>query len=462
MFVLVSIVLTFPVISQTKGPVAHLDNATFNRPNGKPFTEIYIQIPAYSLKFKPQDAKSFQAKAKITVKIKNKTSTIYDRSYTLNSPEIKDTQDLNFYINDQINIALEKEESYELHFSIADYHKPDKKAKAQKAFDTKLSASKMAFSDIKLIDTAYPTLEGNRFSMNNYTMIPNATNFVNKSSKYFYVYSESYKASTYIKDDHFYLHFILKKNEDTLLAKQEEIKTKTVNPSLAKLATNTLKGGKHRLKIEARDNADNLLASKTKQIYTQKGRSANLKASLKPYTKDSLEQFVKWHSPIANRKEAAFIKKFTDKRTPKDTLINFIVDFWKDENPRKPKQGWNIYKKKVHFVNDEYTNGINEGYQTDRGRVYLQYGAPNSIVRSQDDPNLYAYQIWHYNRTRKQANVKFIFYSTSILEEEFIILHSTAMGEYNNPNWKQDLNRNPNRMRNPAPWGNEPNWDFQK
>ncbi len=457
-----SITLPILVFSQIKAPIAHLDNAIFHRPNGKPFTEIYIQIPAYSLKFKGNGKKAFQAKAKVNVKIYNKNSTIYEKSYTLNSPTVKDTQNLDFYINDQINIALERSKTYDLRFSIADYHRPSQKAKAQKTFNTKFTESKVSFSEIKLVDTAYPTLKENRFSMNDYTMIPKATNFISQSSKHFYFYSETYNALSTVKSDHFYLHFLLRKNEDTLFKNKKKIKSKKVNPSLAKLATSTLDQGKHHLKIEARGKEDNLLASKTTKIHTQKNEPASLKESLKSYSKDSLEQFIQWHSPLADKKEAAFIKKYEAKPPAKDSLINFIVNFWHEENPRQPKRGWEIYKQRVHFVNDKYSNGINEGYQSDRGRVYLQYGPPNSIVRSQDDPNLYAYRIWHYNRTKKQANVRFIFYSTSILEEEFIILHSTAMGEYNNPNWKQDLKRNPNRIQNPAPWGNDPDWDFQK
>jgi hypothetical protein len=53
-----------------------------------------------------------------------------------------------------------------------------------------------------------------------------------------------------------------------------------------------------------------------------------------------------------------------------------------------------------------------------------------------------------------------VFYSTSILETEFVLLHSNAIGEINNPRWQEKLNRSP--FKRDDPFGNDPAWDYQK
>jgi GWxTD domain-containing protein len=40
------------------------------------------------------------------------------------------------------------------------------------------------------------------------------------------------------------------------------------------------------------------------------------------------------------------------------------------------------YLEQVKKVNASYGNNLNMGYDTERGRVYLQYGPPNAIADS--------------------------------------------------------------------------------
>ncbi len=442
-------------------PLAYVDQCTFHRPNGKPFTEIYVQIPAILLKFKPENQKGLKGKAKITVKVLNQSDVFHENTYTLKSPLLKDTSKLNFYLNDQISIPLKHDETFHVKIKIKDAYNTDNTIHYENKIDTHIPANKVSFSDIKLIDTAYRSKTKNRFSQNNYTMIPNANGLVNKQDKRFYVYNEIYQTQRILHSDSFYFKIALIKDKDTLLKKARKMSTRGVVPALSKFSTSPLKNGVHHIHFEARNSKKQLIASTKKKIITrQETDEAFLSDTIRGYTKDSLKTFLKWHSPIVNKKEMAFLKKYTEQKTPKDSLVRFIVKFWNDHHPRRPNEAWRIYKKRAHLVDRKYTNSINEGYQTDRGRVYLQYGPPNSVVRSQDDPNTHSYEIWHYNRTEKQANVKFVFYSTSILDEEFIILHSNALGEYKNPDWRKQLNRNPFKKKNS--WGNDPKWDYQK
>lgn len=93
----------------------------------------------------------------------------------------------------------------------------------------------------------------------------------------------------------------------------------------------------------------------------------------------------------------------------------------------------------VMKVNNSYAALNKMGYETDRGRVYLQYGPPSTTSEVHDDPESYPYEIWHYYKIANQTNRKFVFYCPDIISRNFKILHSDANGEINNPKWELDL-----------------------
>jgi hypothetical protein len=73
----------------------------------------------------------------------------------------------------------------------------------------------------------------------------------------------------------------------------------------------------------------------------------------------------------------------------------------------------------------------------------MKYGAPSDYVTVETDPNAPPYEIWFYNQfpQTKQNNVKFVFYNPSLVSNGFIMLHSNARGEINNPRWEVELYR---------------------
>jgi len=95
---------------------------------------------------------------------------------------------------------------------------------------------------------------------------------------------------------------------------------------------------------------------------------------------------------------------------------------------------------------------MREGYLTDRGRVYLEYGPPNSISESSSSQLAYPYQIWHYYQlTKSQQNKKFVFFNRTGALNEYELIHSNALGEPQNPKWREIIskynNLNPNNDR---------------
>ena len=109
---------------------------------------------------------------------------------------------------------------------------------------------------------------------------------------------------------------------------------------------------------------------------------------------------------IAREEREVFEKLTTD-----DERDAFIEQFWRRRDP-DPRTSYNEFKeehyRRIAYVNERFASGV-EGWYTDRGRIYIAFGPPNTI----DDHNggvyrrrpeegggwtsTYAFQRWFYN-----------------------------------------------------------------
>jgi len=152
--------------------------------------------------------------------------------------------------------------------------------------------------------------------------------------------------------------------------------------------------------------------------------------------KDTLLEDVRCLYPIANTDELSF---FNEIHAGTDTTLlrRFLYNFWVIHSPANPGQGWIDYYKQVKFVNKLFGTINKKGYQSDRGRVYLQYGAPDQRDKETMNPLSYPHEIWEYYKMKDgQVDKKFVFYEPSLATNDFILLHSTARGEVQNSQWQ--------------------------
>ena len=92
-------------------------------------------------------------------------------------------------------------------------------------------------------------------------------------------------------------------------------------------------------------------------------------------------------------------KKF---RKDKETLF---YSLWKDMDPT-PETDYNElmneYYKRVSYANENF-DGWKDGWETDRGMVYILFGPPDQVERTNPSmANSTLYQIWTYSRINKQ------------------------------------------------------------
>lgn len=130
--------------------------------------------------------------------------------------------------------------------------------------------------------------------------------------------------------------------------------------------------------------------------------------NVKPELKEAYKRWLERDVPyiITPEEKRAFKALATDEERE-----NFIENFWRrrDPNPDTEENEFREeYYERIAYANEHYASGI-PGWRTDRGRVYIAWGKPDSVEshptgQVYDRPNYegggstttYAYETWYY------------------------------------------------------------------
>jgi GWxTD domain-containing protein len=116
--------------------------------------------------------------------------------------------------------------------------------------------------------------------------------------------------------------------------------------------------------------------------------------------KSTNAQYQQWvdedvHWIMAPEERAAFLKLSTDEERDE-----FIREFWQRRDAGAPA-GINVraeHYRRLAYANQHFAAGL-PGWKTDRGRIYIMYGPPNSIAAfpvGVPQP----YELWHYREIK--------------------------------------------------------------
>lgn len=113
----------------------------------------------------------------------------------------------------------------------------------------------------------------------------------------------------------------------------------------------------------------------------------------------------------------------------------FLTHFWliRDPSPGTPSnEDRDDYFKRVEEAGNLYSAPMTpRGWDSDRGRVLLQYGKPDGIDRHFQEFNRKPYEVWTYT----QMSYQFIFIDRT-QTGAFSLVHSNAPSEVRNENWE--------------------------
>jgi len=156
------------------------------------------------------------------------------------------------------------------------------------------------------------------------------------------------------------------------------------------------------------------------------------------YDENQLNQYIEQLRFISTAPELSFaqvLKTYEEKK-------NYFYAFWEARKSEPTKYTkiteWQSYKSLIDYANQKYKSKLRAGWKTDRGRIMLQYGAPNDVQQYPSMNNTAPYEIWTYNKLGVQPQVIFVFVDKDLITNEYPLVHSTKYGEANNPRWRLD------------------------
>lgn len=113
----------------------------------------------------------------------------------------------------------------------------------------------------------------------------------------------------------------------------------------------------------------------------------------------------------------------------------YLYDFWREEQRESLKDD---YYERVNMANELYAYSNREGWQSDRGRIYIVYGEPDRILKKPHNPDDIPYEIWFYYNL--EGGVKFLFGDETGFGE-YLLISSTKRGEIYDPKYDSILRR---------------------
>lgn len=77
---------------------------------------------------------------------------------------------------------------------------------------------------------------------------------------------------------------------------------------------------------------------------------------------------------------------------------HFVVNFWERRNPT-PGSKENPFKqehyRRIAFANEHFAAGV-AGWRSDRGRIYIVYGPPDSVSKKPQEEGNFPEEVWMY------------------------------------------------------------------
>lgn len=434
---------------------AYLNYNEFYSPKDGPYIETYVAIEGSSLHWVSTDNKQYNSQVELTVIFKLDSQIVAFTKNIINSPEVKDSIGMrNIFMH--TNRFQLKNGNYDVSIKLDDLNDTleafftTTNLNINKATDSIFISSIEVFNDYKKTDKTGLNIKGG------YYLSPNIYNFLPEKDSILNFYAEIYNTKSILGSENQYLlkYYIVNNESNTVVPSYlrfKRLNTKEVEVVLNKLDISKLPSGNFSFVMEVRSRENKLMA--TSKYYFQR-QNKKVKMEVDDISavsvastfaelitgKDTLEGIINSFDPISSSSEKSFAAQIIENET-EYVMQQYLYSFWEKRNQNEPFEDFKKYMEIVRQVDEAYGNSVRRGYETDRGRVYLQYGEPNSIARDYNDPSAYPYEIWHYYEARNQRNIKFIFYNTDLASNTFYLLHSTAIGEPNNYQWRLFLRK---------------------
>ncbi len=427
---------------------AYLQTKQLYAPTIGTIVEIHTQFIATSLSYKSTE-NGLQASVYYHLTITKGTQEIKDIAYVVNSPLAADSIIEDFY---DIQIIDLPAGSYNCVLELGDIIAKTDLIKTSFPLNVTEPKDKTFLSDIIIASSAVKSKSQTVFTKGEYEIIPQIGTFYTPDMSTLPAFIEIYN----LNNNHKAVELVYSiENAITLKTEPNTLHSKTykgneITQFITPIDISKLGTGKYNLQFQLKDDEGNILDSK---IYTF-DRQNDLEINLDPKNiildpafqasvpKDSLKFYLGSLLPICPPAQQKFLlKELKNKENTEEDIRKLFQAFWIETSPTSPYEGWLKYKLQVQKVEENYRTGNLAGYETDRGRVYLQYGAPSRTFDREMSSSELPWEIWEYNKIGNFSNRKFLFYNPDLVNNHMVLLHSDMLGELKNPRWEHELSK---------------------
>lgn len=432
-----------------RGPDFYTDVLLFKGRDNK-YIEIQTYFTGSSFKSVAGPDSLWRKAAEVTLIVfKDSTIIHYDRLSIHAPPTMSQQEDF----LDIRRFGL-KEGNYVLEIFVNDLQRDSEGAHKRIHFNVPDEEGACFVSDIMLLASIKPDSTENIFVRNGYYMEPLPHGMYHSRFDLLYFYVEVSQNDTTIWKQPYVIRFqiaSLSSGETWEKVRTKNRVWRSKDPIMMQMNIRDLPGGSYKLVVEITDPSGGVIQRKEKpflrvnpiQYSTGKEPSATLGSTqdfLENENEASLNYILKAIAPRAWENEVDIINNVIRQPNLK-AKRDYIIHFFSRENKANPQEAYLAYMEVARTVDHQMRAAFGHGFETDRGRVLMRYGRPNDIIDVEDEPHAPPYQIWVYYTFpyTGQRDVKFLFFNPSLAPNDYVLLHSTARNERQNPRWEIDL-----------------------
>jgi GWxTD domain-containing protein len=430
-------------------PKVFFNYKVYYTPNHSAYVTTMLQFSGGTFKYLNTPSGNLKTSVEITQVFRLNDSIVLVDKYILDSPEMKDSIVDDFF--DIQNYGLDPG-VYNYELLIKDLISGEEVKGEQSLKIKAIKSNKVEFSDVEFIQSANQSSEKNNFVKNGFFLLPYMTNYYPPEMDKIAFYLELYNSDTVIGNEEKFLLAYNISNYDTNeeldgIFQFQRLRTGEVIPVIGYLPIDAVPSGDFNLLLNVINKENDTVASKT--IFFQ--RRSELKTNvlaldeieiddtwMSDISQDSIPYFLGSIMPISPRYEYETIRNML-KTTDTLTMAKYFYSYWLKTAPDNPAREWQKYRRSVYYCEGLFGTQIKYAWETDRGRVWLKYGAPDQFMDRPSEPSAYPYQIWHYYRIGQRSNIRFIFYNPDLITNDYPLLHSEMQGELQNYRWQNDL-----------------------
>lgn len=421
----------------------------FQKPDKGPYIETYLSVNSRSIAFVQVGPNQLQGAIELTIDFsRNDTIVLFDK-YTLKSPVIDTNGRTDFAFLDLQRFGLPAG-TYTMRLRITDKNDSSNTANASEKIVFAETPVKPTISDVMLVSKISASTENASLNKNGLSLLPRASTFFGDGEDTLQYYFEIYATDQLAADSIFIIKTWLETTDGAAVANGSKFYKRTPRKVVAiadAFLLDELPSGNYNLRIEVRSRLNALVATQLIHLQRMNSNTAfdeqKLLATLlgntfvDKFNREQLTEYIKATRPIAQRNEREYADNLLkQKEIDEELLKRYLLSFWEARDKVNPAAPFAAYQEEVNKANQLFSSKINKGHETERGRVYLQYGAPNSRTVVDNEPSAYPYEIWWYYEFKGQRNIRFVFYNPDMVTNDYQLLHSEALGETFDPQWR--------------------------